>query len=129
MEKEARLLALSLVCDCLPEGGAEQVALLASYSVTAEAVATARKGSGKVSKPTGQENAPSWHAEIEGKEAFAAGGGGGGVAASAPAQQPPAKKAKVVSTAAKTAAAKNASVAAKKGQMSMASFFGAPKKK
>ena len=96
MEKEARLLALSLVCDCLPEGGAEQVALLASYSVTAEAVATARKGSGKVSKPTGQENAPSWHAEIEGKEAFAAGGGGGGVAASAPAQQPPAKKAKVV---------------------------------
>ena len=96
VEKEARLLALSLVCDCLPEGGAEQVALLASYSVTAEAVATARKGSGKVSKPTGQENAPSWHAEIEGKEAFAAGGGGGGVAASAPAQQPPAKKAKVI---------------------------------
>jgi hypothetical protein len=127
IEAQAKLLSLSLVCDCLP-AGAEQAALLASYSVTAEAVATTRKGSCKAAKPAGHVEAPSWHAEIEGKDAFS-GGGGATAPASAPTQEPPSKKAKVVSTAAKTSAAKNASTASKKGQTSMASFFGAPKKK
>ena len=130
IEARAQLLSLSLVCDCLPEG-TEQTALLASYAVSAEAVAATRKGSSKAAKPAGQADAPSWHAEIEGKDAFSHSGGGGGAvaAASAQAQEPPSKKAKVASTAAKTCAAKNASTASKKGQTSMASFFGAPKKK
>ena len=129
IEARAQLLSLSLVCDCLPEG-TEQTALLASYTVSAEAVAATRKGSSKAAKPAGQADAPSWHAEIEGKDAFSHSGGGCAVAAaSAQAQEPPSKKAKVASTAAKTCAAKNASTASKKGQTSMAAFFGAPKKK
>ena len=72
IEARAQLLSLSLVCDCLPEG-TEQAALLASYAVSAEAVAATRKGSSKAAKPAGQADAPSWHAEIEGKDAFSGG--------------------------------------------------------
>ena len=111
-EAKALVLALSFVAEYLAAD--LQRTLFASYDVSAEAVASERKGSAKAASKAAP-GAPSWHAEIEAKEAFTS-----AAAPSSSAEEPASKKPKVAASA----AAKKAAPPLKKGQKTMAAFFG-----
>lgn len=112
-EAEALTLALSFVVEYLPVD--LHAPLLSSFGVAADAVASRRKS--KAPKAAGSASAaPSWHAEIESRENFT------NVETNAPsAEEPASKKPKLAAPAKKSAAA---SIPLKKGQKTMAAFFG-----
>jgi len=116
-EAEALTLALSFLVEYLPVE--LHAPLLSSFSVAADAVASRRKTKAAKAAAGGASAAPSWHADIESRENFT----NVEIETNARAvEEPASKKAKVAAPPPKKSAA--ASIPLKKGQKTMASFFG-----
>lgn len=116
-EAEALTLALSFVVEYLPVE--LHAPLLTSFGVAADAVAGRRKTKGNKAAAGASTDAPSWHADIESRENFT------DVDTNAPAAEEPAsKKPKLVAPSGGPKKSAAASIPLKRGQKTMASFFG-----